>query len=43
MNEIIDSGGNNVYEIPHMKKEKLTRLNELPKTIRVTNKALEYI
>jgi hypothetical protein len=43
MNKIIDCGGDNDYEIPHMGKERLERMGQLPITIAVTNKAKEYL
>jgi hypothetical protein len=30
MNEIIEEKGDNKYKIPHMNKERLERLNQLP-------------
>ena len=41
MNEIIDSGGDNSYRIPHMGKDKLEKENRLPLTIAVTKAAYD--
>jgi hypothetical protein len=44
MNEIIEEKGDNKYKIPHMNKERLERLNQLPisSTIAVTQEAHNY-
>lgn len=42
MNCIIDDRGGNQYKIPHMCKDRLERLGQLPTTIPVTKAALEY-
>jgi hypothetical protein len=42
MNEIIDERGDNKYKIPHMNKERLERLNQLPVSIAVTQEAHNY-
>jgi len=43
MNETIDCHGDNDYKIPHLGKERLERLNELPVTLPVTYTALELL
>jgi hypothetical protein len=42
MNKIIEEKGDNKYKIPHMKKERLERLNQLPISIAVTQEAHNY-
>ncbi|KAG7345259.1 hypothetical protein IV203_032790 [Nitzschia inconspicua] len=42
MNEIIDRSGANNYEIPHMNKEGLERINELPVSLFVTEDARRH-
>ena len=37
MNEIIECHGDNTYKIPHLKKDRLTRMNQLPITINNTS------
>jgi hypothetical protein len=39
MNKIIEEKGDNKYKIPHMNKERLERLNQLPVSIAVTQEA----
>jgi hypothetical protein len=39
MNKIIEEKGDNKYIIPHMNKERLERLNQLPVSIAVTQEA----
>ena len=39
MNKIIEEKGDNKYKIPHMNKERLERLNQLPISIAVTQEA----
>jgi hypothetical protein len=42
-NEIINNHGGNIYKIPHMGKEKLQRLGQLPTTIPVTDVAFPML
>jgi hypothetical protein len=39
---IIEQRGDNMYKIPHMNKERLERLNQLPISIAVTQEAHNY-
>jgi len=43
MNRIIDLHGDNHYKIPHIGKDKLQRLGQLPKTIRASDTAYAYL
>ena len=43
LNEIIDHHGNNDYEIPHMGKDRLIRINQLPTTIPVCDLGVELV
>jgi hypothetical protein len=42
MNMIVEQRGDNQYKIPHMNKERLERLNQLPISIAVTQEAHNY-
>jgi hypothetical protein len=42
MNKIIEEKGDNKYKLPHMNKERLERLNQLPISIAVTQEAHNY-
>jgi hypothetical protein len=41
LNEILESDGGNDYKIPHMGKDRLQRLGQLPRRIRASPLALE--
>jgi hypothetical protein len=43
MNKIIEEKGDNKYKIPHMNKERLGRLNQLPISFAVTQEAHNMI
>ena len=40
---IIEDQGNNNYKIPHMKKERLEQLGQLPAVLDVTDEAAQYL
>jgi hypothetical protein len=40
LNEIIENHGNNDYKIPHMAKQRLERMGQLPISLEVTNQAM---
>jgi hypothetical protein len=42
MNKIVEEKGDSKYKIPHMNKERLERLNQLPISIAVTQEAHNY-
>ena len=39
LNRIIETGGNNDYDIPHMKKSSMERAGQLPASIEISNDA----
>ena len=43
MNSIIDDSGNNNYKIPHMGKERLENLGQLPTVLDATDRAAKYL
>jgi hypothetical protein len=43
MNEILKSGGDNIYKIPHMGKQKLERQGNLPRVIQVVEEARNFM
>ena len=42
LNEIINNHGDNKYKIPHMQKQRLKRIGELPISLPVCDEAVEY-
>ncbi len=42
-NEIIDCNGDNIYKLPHMNKDQLERIDQLPTVLKVTDNAFEHL
>ena len=43
LNCILEEGGDNCYKLPHMKKDRLERLGQLPTLLDVTDEAAPYL